>query len=218
MGSLSNSIEAFYTAFQDVPKPRRINGCPCCIDDEEISVLLSKPLREISSDELESYSFSAFLTVGAEADYMYFLPRILEIACTENSSWPDIEIIGRAIGEVKPANWPKEQKLALIDVLSSVIQEVAEEMNGFSIDSWICAIAKMGLDVRIFLKQIEQSPEAILAFYESNARTLLNKQKLSNSFWGKDTPCYNEVIQWFQRPDISQIFYDHYGLTPNSGK
>ncbi len=74
------------------PKPSSIQGCPCCVDNKEICSLLSTPLREITGGELSSYSSSAFLTVGREADYLYFLPRIVEIGFTEAGWWPDIEV------------------------------------------------------------------------------------------------------------------------------
>jgi hypothetical protein len=52
MDALSNSIDVLYRAFDDVAKPRHVDGCPCCIEKKEIEVLLSTPLREIPPDAL----------------------------------------------------------------------------------------------------------------------------------------------------------------------
>ena len=97
MHTLSDAIEALYQAFAVMPKPKHIDGCPCCIDRKETGVLLGKALRTITPEEMASYASSAFLTVGEVADYLYFLPRIIEITATEPSWWPDPEVTGRAM-------------------------------------------------------------------------------------------------------------------------
>src|SRR5262245_26685041 len=95
--TLRQAIEGVYTAFLDVPRPTSVDGCPCCIGQKGISILLSKPLRELSPDDLTHYAASAFLTVGAVEDYLYFLPRILEILATQHDWWPDPEVVTLAI-------------------------------------------------------------------------------------------------------------------------
>ena len=217
MNSLSNSIDTLYATFQDIPKPRRINGCPCCIDDKDICTLLTKPLREITGGELTSYSSSAFLTVGAKADYMYFLPRILEITFTEDGWWPDIEVTGRAIARTQPATWSEHRRKALKEVFQTTLQLATKEENGRTIDELIYAIARTGLGIEPFLAQIAQSPKAVLAYYGCNSEGLM-KQKLGNSFWEQDDPGFKQVLEWFQSPEISQIIFNSYGLRPEPGE
>jgi hypothetical protein len=89
MRSLQEAIEGVYEAFGRIPRPLTMDGCPCCIDQKGISILLSKPLRELSPDDLTHYSASVFLTVGA----LYFLPRILDILATKPDWWPDPEVV-----------------------------------------------------------------------------------------------------------------------------
>lgn len=213
MNSLSESIDALYAAFREVPKPLGIEGCPCGVDHKSICTLLSKPVRELTGRELASYSASAFLTVGREADYLYFLPRIVEIGCTEAGQWPDIEVTGRAIGETHPVKWPAKRKQALLEVLHVVVQQAIAEEAGWTIDQWICAIAKMGFEVLPFLEQIVTSSKALLAYYELNAQSLI-KQKLGNSFWEREDPGYQTVLSWFQSPEVSRIILDAYSLGP----
>lgn len=214
MNTLPESIDALYAAFLDVPKPSGIEGCPCCVDRKAICTLLSKPVHELTGRELASYSASAFLTVGGEADYLYFLPRIVEIGCTEAGWWPDIEVTGRAIGETHPMEWPAKRKQALIEVLHSVVQQAITEEEGWTIDQWICAIAKMGFEVLPFLEQIATSSNALLAYYERNAQSLI-KQKLGNSFWEREDPGYQTVLSWFQSPGVCQTILDGYSLGTN---
>ena len=217
MKPLSDSIDSLYAAFRDVPKPRKINGCPCCIDDKEICTLLSKPLRAITGGELASYSSSAFLTVGEVADYMYFLPRILEVGCVEGGWWPDMEVTGRAIAETQPTAWPEPRRQALQDVFQAALQEAIDDEEGWTIDELICAIAKTGIPIEPFLTQIEQSPKAVLAYYERNSEGLM-KQKLGNAFWDRGDSGYAQILAWFQSPGISKIIMDGYGLTPTNSE
>jgi len=216
MKSLADSIDALYLAFGDVPKPRTIEGCPCCIEKKNIGTLLSKPLRELSPGDLSSYASSAFLTVGEVADYLYFLPRIIKISCTESGWWPDVPVTGSAVSETHPADWPSLRRDALCDVLHAVVQETARISDaGWIIDDWICAIAKMGLPVGPFLGQMESHPALVLSFYERNSQSMM-KQRLSNSFWDRTDPGYDEVLAWFESPKVSQIIMEAYGLNQNS--
>ena len=214
MNHLLDRLDALYSAFSDVPKPTRIQACPCCLNEKEICTLLSKPLRELSEVELSSYSGSAFLTVGTQVDYLYFLSRIIEIACLHKGQCsPDFEITGRAVGETCPAEWPEHRKTALLDVLHATLQNAIDDENGDVIDQLICAMAKMGVNIAPFLLAVETSSSAVLAYYERNSRSLV-KSKLGNSFWERALPGFNEVIKWFQSPKVVQIIFDGYGLAP----
>jgi hypothetical protein len=212
MGLLADNLEALYAAFGDARKPSKIDGCPCCLDEKEICTLLSKPLRELTGGELASYSESAFLTVGSIDDYLYFLPRILEIGCVEGGWWPDFEITGRAIGETMPSEWPAHRLDALTDFLHAALQVAIEEEDGWGIDGIVCSIARMGLDVTPFLQRIETSTNALLAYYERNSQELA-KSKLGNAFWDKELVGFHVVVEWFKCDRVSQMIQRAYGLT-----
>ena len=110
MRTLHDAIEQLYRSFGGIPKPHHIDGCPCCINRKEIGTLLGKSLRAITPPELAPYASSAFLTVGDVMDYMYFLPKILEITATDSSWWPDPEVTGRAIRSANPDAWTAAQR------------------------------------------------------------------------------------------------------------
>lgn len=130
--------------------------------------MLSTYLRKLTPDELSSYSASALLTVGDVADYMHFLPRIIEISVTEDCWWPDVEVTGRAIRNTDPRSWSRERFKAFDQLLHVQIDSLlSSDDSGAKIDSWICAICKMGLDVRPFLKRIESSPFQVLDWFRS---------------------------------------------------
>ncbi len=210
MKSLADRIEALYSVFGDVPKRRSIEGCTCCLDKEEIGIMLSKPLRELTGGELARYSASAFLTVGTEADYLYFLPRILEIGFADSGWWPDIEVTGRAIGETKPDEWPARRREALVEVLHAALREAIGEEDGWRIDQLVCGICKMGLEVMPFLEQIEGSPRGLVSYYERNSEQL-QKGKLGNAFWDRELPGFAAVVAWFGSERVEKIIWEAYG-------
>lgn len=57
----------------------RDRSCDCCVSNEEIEELLSKPLKELTGEELSYFMSSAVTTFGDVNDYKHFLPRILEL-------------------------------------------------------------------------------------------------------------------------------------------
>ena len=121
MQTVQDTIEQLDLAFSTIAKPQHIDGCPCCIDKKEIVVLLAKSLRTITPKELSPYASSAFLTVGERTDYLYFLPRILEISATDTSWWPDPEVTGRAIRSSNTDLWNEAQLSCLKKYLEVLI-------------------------------------------------------------------------------------------------
>jgi hypothetical protein len=217
MHSIQDSIEHLYRAFEKIPRPQQIDGCPCCIEDKEICNLLSKGLRALTPDELASYASSAFLTVGDVDDYLYFLPRILEITATDPSWWPTAEVTGRAIQDANPDSWTGSQRSALNQFLESVIDSAIKSGDYASLDVWMCAIARMGFDVRPYLMQIAESPAAVLAYFEHNVRSLA-RNTLSNGFWKPPCPGHDVIVNWFFSPEIAKIPFDAYGCVLTRAK
>lgn len=216
-GHLNRAIEALYAAFADVPKPALIEGCPCCYEEKQVDVLLATPWREISPDLMARYAFSAFKTIGSEADYLYFLPRILEISCTVRAWWPEVEITGQAMAETKPHAWRRDRRLALENLLTAKISQClalpAEEAdwNADELSAWLCAADHMGLDLVPLLSLIENCPAAMVALYSHHAEKL-EKGRLDNAFWEASLPGYSVMRAWFFAPPVRQALYARLGI------
>jgi hypothetical protein len=210
MRDVRAKVENLYRAFAAVPRPRHIDGCPCCIDRKEVGVLLSKPLRSVTPEELSAYAASAFLTVGDAADYLYFLPRILEVTATEPSWWPDPEVTGRAIRAANPETWSAARLSALTGFLEAVVEAAVRDGDYFRLDSWVCAIGRAGLDVRPSLGLIGQSPAAVLGYFEVNAEGL-PRGRLANAFWELPCPAHDAVVDWFFTPAVARVPFEAYG-------
>jgi hypothetical protein len=211
MSTVEQAIERLYTAFADAPKPTGIGGCTHCLYEEEVDKLLTSRLREIAPDDLDSYASSVFLTVGGVEDFLYFLPRILEVSASEDSWWPSPEVIGRAIGSAKPDSWPAPRREAVECLLEAVIDRAVQTGKHRKIDKWLCAIARIGFDVRPYLEQVARSPEAVLAYFDENASALKEKRierRLSNAFWELPSPGHDAIVKWFYSDDIWLLLYE----------
>ncbi|MEO6333924.1 MAG: hypothetical protein ABIO91_02985 [Pyrinomonadaceae bacterium] len=205
MKRLESAIENLYSAFSDASKPESIDGCTHCLDDKDRDTLLSTPLRQIEPDDISSYASSAFLTLGDMPDYLYFLPRILEISATADWWWPDIEVTGRAIGNTEPNIWEPTRRKALNEFLSAKLSRLIETENFDPVDDWMCGIAKMGLEVGPFLEIIETDRAAIYAYYERNSEQL-DEGQLSNAFWDPPNAGHDAIVQWLKSEKITKTW------------
>jgi hypothetical protein len=210
MSPLENAIKGLYGAFGATPKPHHIDGCPCCMARKQIGVLLGKSVRLITPQEMGPYAASAFLTVGDVADYLYFLPRILEITATDSSWWPTPEVTAIAIRSANLDSWAHTQRTALYDYLKAVVSNAIQPSHYHELDGWMCAIGRMGFDVRPFLDEIAKCPEAVLDYFETNAASL-PRNKLTNAFWEQPCPAHDAIVDWFFSPEIARIPFEAYG-------
>lgn len=210
MANLVRAIEDLYTAFADIARPSSIEGCRCCIGESELKRLLRVPLRQVTASELAPYASSALLTVGSVEDYLYFLPRILEVSVTDEDWWPDIAVTGRAIRSTMPESWARSQKNAVQAFFESVFQSLILEESYGRIDDWICGAARSGFDVGPLLKIVEGNDAAILEFFNCNAGALAER-KLGNAFWEPGDTGQDEILNWFMSENIRRVPYEAYG-------
>jgi hypothetical protein len=194
------AVDALYLAFADQPVPPPISGCSHCFEEHELDLLLSKPPRELTAEELSSYASSAFLTAGDIPDYLYLLPRIIDLTLNHSSFWPDIEITARAIRDSGFETWPEARRQSLLTVFHAYLDHLLEgEYVEFDIDGMMCALGRLGVSLGPFLAKIRKYPEKALAYRDINAETL-GDGKLTNAFWDPLDPGQEEIVAWFNSP------------------
>ncbi len=212
--ALEKAIADLYGAFAQEPKPSSIDWCDCdsCAQKQNVTILLSKPLRSLKPDELTCYAQSVFLTLGSEADFKYFLPRILEILATDEGWWPSPEVVGKSIASSDWEHFSISQQNAISEFFKEVLNDLIEKKNGWAIDSWICGIARGVPYLALYLTLFEKNPPALIAFYEQNSESLNKGGSLSNSFWDNTSPNEKLLLAWFQSDRIKDLINASYNL------
>jgi hypothetical protein len=221
--SLKESIDTLYTVFSNADQPTAIDACPCCISDEEINALLSKPLRDIEPCDLKNYADCAFNTVGELDDFKYFLPRILEILAN-HTDWWSLVVTDSGIYDyfTKPEvlfskfkisaewrKWPAKEQQAIIDFLGSMLDELLqrEKVTGWEIDSCMCSLAMCVDDViPYFQKLIEPRHKHKLREFYSIHREGLEEKKTLDFWWDQIEDSQQEVvIKWLLSANVRNI-------------
>ncbi|MET1111277.1 MAG: hypothetical protein ABWX67_07105 [Allosphingosinicella sp.] len=157
------ALEALYRAFE-TRAPSAIEGCPCCIETRGVDLLLNLPLRDLSGQQLWRYVSGAFLTIGGERDFRYFLPRILDISVTDPGNANDPEIV---LGKLALANWRSwrsDERRAveeLVDawfeqVLAEDLAEADEYWIGHESESVLCGASRAGLSLTRWLVRLHE--------------------------------------------------------------
>ena len=204
--SLSNAIEDLYEAFADIEMPRGIDGCPCCMAEDEYKTLTAKPLSELSAEELNEYASGALLTMGSEDDYPYFLPRIIELTIEEGPEWlASAEITAQKLQMAGFQQWGEQKQTAINNTWLAVIRELAASENdpellGFissDIDTWLCAATLIPIPVTPLTDFLDEWPDVIRAIYNINFKTLF-QGRMANPFLEEPSDGQAEIAAWLR--------------------
>jgi hypothetical protein len=160
---LNNALEACYLTFA-APPPPTVKGCPCCISNRGVDVLLTTPLRELTGQQLWQYVSGAFLTIGGVEDFRYFLPRIFDISVHDpaNANHPEI-VIGK-LQLSRWRKWPETEQRAIEEflvawfewALANDLAEIEEGWLSTETESVLCGAARTGILLRSWLARLEE--------------------------------------------------------------
>jgi hypothetical protein len=207
-------VDAVYDAFRHVRPPSRIDACPCCVSKDEVCALLATPLRQLTSEQLSSYSTSVFLTAGSTRDFRYLLPRILEFAVGPGSPWPDREIVVGALALAGWKLWSEAERTAILGLFDAAFDAAIHRVDdpGGEVDSWVCALGRAGVDVATWLPRLLEpsAVRALLGFFEANVDSLRDGT-LGNAFWSGREVAAAPVIAWLRSPQVQASVWPHYG-------
>ncbi|UKB85023.1 hypothetical protein LF887_05180 [Chryseobacterium sp. MEBOG06] len=137
MSTLELSVHKLYETFSVYPLREKIEGCPCCISNEDKECIHSQPLKKLSAEDLSRYVFKAMTTWGNTDDFKYFLPRIFEILTYEGFYFSTATILGK----LEYANfdrWPESERLAIQNFLSEWWKDLIKTKPYFDHDTFIC--------------------------------------------------------------------------------
>ncbi|MFC3192748.1 hypothetical protein ACFODZ_00715 [Marinicella sediminis] len=209
--AMHSTFPELYQAFARHPKPKSIAVCPCCMDQEEVDVMLKKQRDVLTADELSSYASSVFLTCGDISDFMYFFPRILELQLLDVFSWPNPEVYYRAIGQAEFNNWTDAEQSVVIQLTVDKINTLSMHAeNGAEVDTWLCALSSIMNDISPVLDNLE-STEVWGDFIDWNIKAL-TEAKLTNSFWDDRPEQAKQLLNRLQSNSVRALCGDRYGM------
>ncbi|MET8149635.1 hypothetical protein ACIBSW_23825 [Actinoplanes sp. NPDC049668] len=212
--SLAAAINSLYAVFARVPRPSSIEYCQCCFTPEdERAVLTDMPVRQLPADALRPYAADVMLTVGGVADFRYFLPRLLEIACGEGFSWPDLESV---VGRLRFAgwrSWQDDERDAVRDFLAALwANALAGDPDQEDVDTILCAIGNAEDDLKPYLTEWASAltrptagPAAaaqLRSLLDGGYRSDRGKRRLTNAFWEDRDHQAEQVIAWLSSADL----------------
>ena len=77
--ALAAALERLYLVFRSYGLKPHIEGCPCCVYDEDQDRVRSRSLRALTAEDFDTYASKALTTWGDADDLRHFLPRLLEL-------------------------------------------------------------------------------------------------------------------------------------------
>ena len=201
---LQHAIEQVYAEFR-AAKPRTIEGCPRGTDAKEVCRLLSKDLRALTSKDLSHYGASLFLTMGDEADFQYFLPRLLDIATTEDW-WPSPPVLLEKLKLAHWQSWPEHRRAVVKRVIDVWYDECldADRVGGSDIDDLLCGIARADLPLDEYLDALSKHPEDLQAFFDLHAHAFFKRGRLGTAFWKDNTVGELAVLDFLDAPAVRE--------------
>ncbi|AOW20472.1 hypothetical protein LPB138_07200 [Urechidicola croceus] len=142
----NSKLENLYKVF----KPYYISGnlrersCECCVTNEEIKLLLSKQLKDLSEDDIGHFMRSAITTFGEISDYKHFLPRILELLSFQNSTIIDDFLTFEKLNYGEWETWNEDEIVVVKEYLESLWYIVInnEKSTYYQIENVLEIIAK----------------------------------------------------------------------------
>lgn len=215
--AVTEAIEAVYGAFSDARAPSAIDACPCCHEPTEYCALVRLPLRELTHEHLSGYAFSVFYTVGDRPDFEYLFPRMLELTMQDAEFGTDRAIVFKKPGLAGWPVWRKDRRLAFQRYLDAVIASFGDHpwKDDSELDSWVCSLGfcvdDLASRLNVFLGDTPAAVANLTLFYEANSDALM-KRRLSNAFWERDGPNYQQVLAWFEQPAVQRRIQDVYGM------
>lgn len=87
--------EELYETFEKYPFNTIIEGCPCCVSNNDKSTLHSKQLRHLEDKDISRHAFKAMTTWENTEDFKYYLPRVFELATTRKLIVGTFVILGK---------------------------------------------------------------------------------------------------------------------------
>lgn len=197
--NLHNAIENLYSVFADY-RLAWFDGPYCCTSEGDEKTLHSKPLRELTGEDLQLTEWHYFLCGRKDVEgYKHLLPRLFEVLSAGQWTYP-VEPLMRGLHDAGFLGWPPEEKTPVIDYLVWIWRMIlSDPQYGIDAEEWLVSLAIAGVDVPPLLEmwQKDTSLEAAYRLAEMAWGTDgLANRKLDGPYWEDHPDVMKTVVTW----------------------
>ncbi len=212
---MHEAIEKLYATFAHYRIGDDFAGCYCCVGRDDSEKLAASPLRKLTFDDLERYSRKAMSTWGNVWHFKHFLPRLLELSIDHRDDFLDLAILFGKLKYAQFDSWPEYERVAVNQFFDEYWEYQLDDpiVGAFqdTIDTVLCSLANALSSVQRFLdawiaNRTDNAKRQLAAFILNNDDTLLEKRRLSNSFWDTAGQPHTEVVNWLQSDVVYRFF------------
>ncbi|MBM7846755.1 hypothetical protein [Herpetosiphon giganteus] len=197
-------IEQLYSCFSSYTIPAHPTGCPCCVADTDYQRLRSKPIRQLTSNDLWRYSLKALNTWGDADQFRAILPRFLEL-CADRSVFIDRDMIFGKLRLADWQTWPASEQQLILTYLWTLWQAALADPD-YSIDEMLSAIAQTELDLQPLLINWDAQLDTMIGlqhyadFLDLRMAKILGQNRLHGHAWANREQATALVIDWVLDP------------------
>lgn len=206
---LEEAIHQLYRTFAIYPFSSKMEGCPCCVSNEDKAKIHTKQLKALSGEDLGRYTFKAMTTWGEVNDFKHYLPRIMELL-TRNDMPVDTFVILGKLSYAKWETWPEREQDVVRCFLLAWWENAIKHAENSDIDLLI--------EIQLLVKDIHQvlslwkinfEDKSLFNFIEFvyyNYYDLVNNRKGFKAFSAEES---NQIQNWIksQSTKLEEAFF-----------
>lgn len=202
--AIKGIIEQLYQCFSRYTIPAHPTGCPCCVADTDYQRLRSKPIRQLTSNDLWPYTLKALNTWGDVDQFRAILPRFLEL-CADRSSFIDRDLIFGKLRLADWQTWPASEQQLIQTYLWMLWHEALVDPD-YAIDEILSAIAQTELDLEPLLLSWDSQLDTIIGlqhyadFLDLHMAKIISQNRLHGYAWANLGQATAWVIGWVLDP------------------
>lgn len=208
---LDEAVEGLYRVFRRYRLPKHVEGCPHCVHDRDHDRLYSRPLRELTGDDLDLYARKALTTWGGVEDFKHFLPRLFELMALDLLKSFDYEVLVNKLSYIEWLGWPPEEVDAIRHFFMALWANVLAHQPDYpSAREWLCVIGQAEDDLLPYLATwgASGSDTALQHLVMLVDREVgdIEQRKLGDAFWEKRGAQMKQVVDWLYSPTTVSQF------------
>jgi hypothetical protein len=209
-------INDLYRAFQFVRSPELRRASEGRDIGSIRSNLLCKNLRDISEDKIFAYASWAITTVGDQDDFMYFLPRILELSSLGSQKYSlQPHYISSKILLSHWPDWTDEQNSSVSLLYKKSFLNSLDDLLHGATWSWLYGMTALDIEIDGLLEEwgLRMSLPSTLQLssflIECSDGNKINLRTLQERFSDSSPRFIGKIYKWIKNLEVKKIIKHH---------